>query len=70
MTEIDQTALQRTLDEEQAEEMLDDLENIENTVPEGADLDDIQGWKLTFTFQREDIPVLKDEVREIVDDGE
>lgn len=69
MTETDETALQRLVaSDEQAQEMLDDLEDPEELVPEGEDPEDLEGWELALSFGYSDIPYIVEELEELVDD--
>jgi hypothetical protein len=66
-----ETAFQRLVaDEEQAQEMIDDLENLERLVPEGEDPDDVQGWQIALSFDATDVPYLLEELRGVTDDGQ
>lgn len=63
-----ETAFQRLIaDEQQARDMIDDLKNLEGLVPEGEDLDNVQGWELALSFDATDVPYLLEELEELVD---
>lgn len=63
------TAFQRLIhDEEQAQEMIDDLEDLEGLVPDDEDPDDVQGWEIALSFTAEDVPYILEELEELVDD--
>jgi len=64
----EETAFQRLIaGEEQAREMMDDLEDLEGLVPEGEDPDDVQGWEIALSFDATDVPYLLEELEEITD---
>ena len=63
-----ETAFQRLIaDEQQARDMINDLEDLEGLVPEGEDPDDVQGWEIALSFDVTDVPYLLEELEELVD---
>lgn len=66
MTE--KTAFQRIVGEEAAQEMIDDLEELDPLMPEETDPEDIQAWEIAISFTTEDIPHMIEELEEIAND--
>jgi len=68
-TETEETAFQRLVaGEAQAQEMIDDLSDLESIVPEGESIEDIEGWELALSFDATDVPYILEELRGITDD--
>jgi hypothetical protein len=66
MTE--ETAFQRLIDgEEQAAEMIDDLNDLDGLLDEEQDPEEVDGWELAMRFSEDDIPYLLEELEEMVD---
>jgi hypothetical protein len=66
----DPTALQQIISEEGAEQLIDELENLDGLMPEGEGLPAKEGWEIAFDFDINDVPVMLEELREVVEDGE
>jgi len=66
--EDEQSAFQRLVaGEEQAQNMIDDLNDLEGVVPDDEDPEDVDHWEIAFSFTREDVPCLLGELEELVD---
>lgn len=67
--EDEQSALQRLVTEEQAEEMIRDLDGLERTVPEDAEMEDMDRWEIALSFGVDDVDHIIAELEELVDGG-
>jgi hypothetical protein len=67
--EEEQSTFQRLVaGEEQARDMIDDLNDLEGVVPDDEDPEDVDHWEIAFSFTREDVPHLLEELAGLVDD--
>lgn len=69
-TMTDKTLFQQLVADTAVEQMINDLENMENLVPEGEDPEDMDGFELAITFGMKDVPALLEELRELQEDSE
>jgi hypothetical protein len=60
------TALQHLVSDEQAEELLDDLRDLDGLVPEDSNLPAVEGWELAIEFDINDVPLMVEELEEVV----
>lgn len=68
MTE--ETLLQRLVSNKKAKDILSDLKDLDETVPEDTDPEEIQRWEIALPFGLDDIPFMIDKLEEVVDVGE
>lgn len=61
------TALQRLVNGPDVEQMIEELENQYELLPEDTEPEEVQRWEIAFSFDVTDIPYILDELKEVRD---
>lgn len=68
MTDENLTLFQQLVNNEEASQMIEDLRDLDELIPEGERVEDIQAWEMAVSFDETDVPRMIEELEELVDD--